>query len=275
MHRVFCEAYSGSITVTKRCEQCGSDLVAQLTAARFCPQCSAPLDHSADAAPWGVVARFVSLAEVGYFADVLEGLGISTHVRQHHEFSAMDGSWRTLYLLEVPRAQSSAAIEALKSELEVMGLDEIDAAQADNFADAADRPSSGRIWKPVVFVLVASSLAYCVGQENAARRQAAAPREHAPKREIVGGAIPDRPRGTRTDEKGDPRLPPAQQTLWESIRSLPAPLASEPEPGQPRHRLRYEKQDNTVVLEEDRDGDGLYDFARRFRGEPVVGQTAE
>jgi hypothetical protein len=271
MHRVLCEAYSGSITVTKRCEQCGSDLAAQLTAARFCPHCGLPLDNSADAAPWGVIARFVSLAEVGYFADVLEGLGVAAHVRQHHEFSAMDGSWRTLYLLEVPRTQSMAAIAALKSELEGMGLDEADAAPSDNFADAADRPSHGRIWKPVVFVLVASSLAYCVGQESAVRRQAAPPRVPASSKEMVGGAVAGRTRGAKADDK------PAQsqETLWESIRSLPAPLASEPEPGGPRHRLRYEKQDNTVVLEEDRDGDGLYDFARRFRGEPIVGQTAE
>ncbi len=257
--------------MTKRCEQCGSDLVAQVTAARFCPHCGLPFDNTADAAPWGVIARFVSLAEVGYFADVLDGLGIDAHVRQHHEFSALDGSWRTLYLLEVPRTQSAAAIEVLQSELEGMGLEEADAAQADHFGDASDRPSHGRIWKPVVFVLVASSLAYCVGQESAARRQAPPPREPVSSKEMVGGAIPGRSRGTN----GKEQTTPSQETLWESLRSLPAPLLSEPEPGGPRHRLRYEKQEHAIVLEEDRDGDGRYDFARRFRGEPVVGQTAE
>lgn len=229
-----------------RCHQCQSELLdyqqsltgqapAGRAATGFCAQCGVDLTQPPVDEGWTSIARLASLAEVGYFADLLDGREISTNVRQHNQFSAVDGGWQTTYYLQVPQILSAEATEALQRELEEM------ANHKDyNDTEEADKQPTPAIasWRPVVLVLVVGGIAYCAGR---------------------GGL--QRP----------PAPPKSTDSLWQVFTEAPSPWEYSAGLDEPRRRLRYDDQTNRILLEEDFDHDGQFDSQRWFRqGELAV-----
>lgn len=179
-----------------------------------------------EASSWAAIARLSNLAEAGYFADWLEGEGITARVFHRHSFTAVDDVWNTTYELHVPSADAERAVVILRETLTEDADDEEAAGGERNF----ERRSSGlRAGSPLLWILVAGSLAYVLGR--------------------TGGA---------------PHVQRESQTrLWQVVAESP-PLFSEPRAGQPRRCLRYDPQAREIVLLVDLDVDGQWDLQRRF-----------
>jgi hypothetical protein len=108
---------------------------------------------------WTVVARMGNLAEVGYFADILEAQDIATRVHHRHEFSALDGIWETFYELQVPGELAESAVGTLRQEL----THEDDGGHDDFLASQATRPP---MFRPLLWAAVAGGIAYWAGRSG-------------------------------------------------------------------------------------------------------------
>lgn len=220
------------------CPKCRYQWPPHQAAASACPRCGCELstdDWTANVA----IARLTNLAEIGFFADTLEGDGIATNVVQHDEFSALDGSWHSIYILQVPRRDAAAATQRLKDELAALeGQQSWDAPEEDGSQRAA---AAGSIWKPVVLVLVASGMAYFAG---------------------------------RSGFQQPPRFVPAKDSLSQALGETTVPLATERVAGRHWRQLRYDEPTRSIVLEEDFDGDGQFDRLRQFRDGHLVADFA-
>lgn len=212
----------------KHCQQCQSELSAHHYVSGVCPQCGVDLTKPVEEEGWSSIARLANLAEVGYFADLLDGQDIASNVRQHNQFNALEGGWQTSYYLQVQQADADRATEAMQRELE-----EMENAQPWDTQEEVEEPTfSTGVWRPVVLMLVAGGIAYCAGR----------------------GSL------------GRPAMGPASESsLWQMMTESTRPLESPAGLGEPRRRLRYDDRSNTVLLEEDYDDDGQFDRQRLFR----------
>src|SRR4051812_1637634 len=68
---------------------------------RSCPNCGGAIT-SHELIPWTSVARVANLAEAGFLADELVGLGIEARIHQSDDFNALNDRWTPLYLIQVP-----------------------------------------------------------------------------------------------------------------------------------------------------------------------------
>ena len=89
------------------------DIVRCDSVARFrctCPNCGGAIKQQ-DSVPWTNVARVANLAEAGFLADELVGLGIEARIHQSDDFNALNDRWTSLYLIQVPseHAEDAAA----------------------------------------------------------------------------------------------------------------------------------------------------------------------
>jgi len=213
-----------------QCPECRHRVSAFDALPDFCPKCGAMLASSEAGDGHTPVARLNNLAEVGYFADLLESQGFEPHVRQHDEFSALDGSWQTTYLLCVAARDASRAAGLLKEELQ-NSPDESNWEAAPFGADD-QQVGSLSMWKPMALLLVAGGLAYIVGRDSFPR-----PPQQQP-------AKPRSGLWQAVDDTG-------QRTFYSTGAAG-------------RTRLRFEA-DNRVFLDEDFDADGQYDRSREYR----------
>ena len=242
-----------------RCPQCRHELSPVQPPPPICPRCGADLSPDDAAYPWVSVARLTDLAEVGYFADLIEADGVSTHIIQHNEFSALDGSSQTVFLLQVPSQDSSATVEKIKRELQQTDSveDQPETPPRAGFleprppvdfsvpppADFPETPTGGvSVWRPVVLVLMAGGLVYLAGRAGLDR----------PKRPVPSG-----------------------QPLWKVLSESNAPLVEQAPSGQPTRRLRHDAASGTIILEVDLDGDGHFDWERHFREGELVQQVGQ
>jgi hypothetical protein len=221
----------------KLCPHCRTEVAAPLHASFRCPGCGRLLADE-EVSRWTSIARLANLAETGYFADLLQGGGVPTNVVHHSEFDALEGHWRTIYLLQVPEDRATLAADTLKRELAVG--DEDDGAWRGGNHEAARRgPTS--VWKPVVIILVAGGLAYCAGRSGV-----------------------DRP----------PPARPTHDEFWTAFGDLPAESVFNSHDDGVARKLTIDREARTVFLEEDYDGDGRWDRLRMFREGALVSDTA-
>jgi hypothetical protein len=142
-----------------RCTHCQTILTTHDLQAASCPHCGKALPEKVD---WQCVARMGNLAEVGYFADVLEAQSIPTRVHHRHEFSALDGSWETFYELHVPPAAADAAVQTLRQEVVIE-----DNSSADDAAPPADASERSPMLRPLFWAALAGGIAYWAGRTGA------------------------------------------------------------------------------------------------------------
>ncbi|MEX0937306.1 MAG: hypothetical protein WDZ59_05545 [Pirellulales bacterium] len=215
----------------RRCQFCHREV--RNSADGMCPYCGRVLAAESEV-QWTSVARLSNLAEAGFFSQMLADEGIESQIRQHDDFSALDGSWSSVYVMQVPQADAQRATERIRQELSSGGVEELGTTFKPETVGAAVA------WKPVALMLFAGSLAYLAGQ-------------NVPRHE---GQVP----------QNDSRA-----SLWDAVRQIETPLVSEPAAGGARFRLSYDRAHAVFLLEEDRDGDGRYDQRRAFhqRSRPV------
>jgi len=217
-----------------RCPHCGNDHSSRLEADARCPKCNwTPSEDRT----WVAVARMVSLAEAGYFADALEAHGLAARVFHRQDFNALEGYWESYYELAAQRAESATAVALLREELAALGSNDFSDSEEDlgpRFTYSASASRMARVWTPLICAALASGFAYWVGRSGMGRLT-------------------------------DTREPVT--SLWHVVAESP-PFWSEPQRGIPRRCLRFDAASQSVYLEEDVNGDGLVDHQRQFRAVP-------
>jgi hypothetical protein len=227
-----------------RCEKCQYPFSDGEPPPSFCPRCGTERSVGQGEGQWVSIARLSDLAEVGYFADVLESDGIATRVRQHDEFSAVDGSWKSIFILQVTPDCSSKAARQLREVLDRTSDDPQEVGAEGAVVDrlSLDDPSDAgttALWKPVVLILIAGSLFYT----------------------------------TRSVNRADRKHPPSSSALWDALTESDRVLSTGTAPGQPGSRLLIDRRSRTVLLQEDFNGDGRSDRTRCFRDGELVGDS--
>jgi hypothetical protein len=165
-----------------------------------------------------------NLAEVGFFADLLEAEGLTTRVQHRHDFAALDGVWETFYELHVSSDVAEKAVQVLRTEL--AGENTVDEPPLTGLETGAPRPN---MLRPLLFAAVAGGLAYWVGRSGV----------------------------------GPPPAPTRADALWHVVAESP-PFWSEPTDGFARRRLRFDAATQSVIIDDDFDGDGHFDRRRRI-----------
>jgi hypothetical protein len=182
--------------------------------------------------PWIDVARVNNLAEAGFLTDELVGLGIDARIYQLEEFSALTDRWTSLYLIRVPAGMASEAAAQIRQYLADEGAER--EAESAAFRFAHEQPMDPLLWRPVALVILAGVSSFVLGQRFSDQNE----------------AKPDR-RASRN-------------SLLSAVDAAGRPFVSEPAPGQPRHRLSFDRRHETWFLDTDRDHDGRYDSRKAF-----------
>jgi hypothetical protein len=230
-----------------------------------CPHCRQEIELSAGGSAdlvefpdqdWVPVARLADAAEAAYFCDVLEQRDIAAFLVPSDQINALDGGWSTSYVIKVPANARQRATDVLREE--VAETDDAGSLRSDAF-ESGGRPSSARtanagrspaarspvgdadatfagesmlpgLWKGGLVVgLLASGLAV-MGLRGCDVRPGIA----------------------------DP-TPASENPLCRALGETPGALVSTQ-----GRRLSYDATDDRFVLEEDFDGDGIYDRRREF-----------
>ena len=201
-------------------------------ATAICPKCRSEV-RVPEPAEWASVVRTASLAEAGYLANELEAGGFESQVQQHDSFSAVDGSWSTLFLIQVPAEQAQQSADYLRSHLADTDL-------SAPIAAAEEMPERGTvIWRPLALMIVAGATVLLVGHKMRELR-------------------------VRQQE------PPSRARLLTVLEQIDRPFVSVGHGHAPnRFRLVFSRHGQFWRLQEDMDGDGQYDREWRFR-EPVL-----
>ncbi len=218
------------------CPQCASSVdIGRLQGRRdTCPDCGAPLRQDLQR-PWIDVARVTNLAEAGFLTDELVGLGIDARIHQLQDFSAVADSWASLYLIRVPAGAAHDAAARIRQHLAEDSAEQ-EADPAVFRFSSHDEPFDPLFWRPVALVVLAGVASFVLGQRFS----------------------------DRNDAKFERR--PPRDSLASAVEAIGQPLVSESAPGQPRHRLSFDRQRGKWFLDLDHDGDGQYDNRRAFQG---------
>lgn len=212
------------------CQQCARPVepVESNRSPQTCPRCGATLQQEQKSG-WVNVARLTNLAEAGFLADELVSDGLEARIYSSESFSALTDNWTLSYMIQVPTASAHEAAARIRRWLADEQASEQELAGQFGNDDAADPVH----WRPVAVVLVAGAMCFVLGHQLA----------------------------QRTAE----RRPVARDSLAATIDAIGEPLLTEPIPGVPRHRLSYQRGDQTWLLDTDTDGDGRFDTRRRFQ----------
>lgn len=233
-----------------RCPYCHARLPVEPE--RACPSCGARWSEGENdpmVENWHPIARFTYVAEAGYFADVLESMGIPSRVEYRDRISASDGHWQTEYELQVPAANRDMALGVLKRALE---SDTAKPGQSDRNREsvhALEGTPSGQAWwfdaprnpwadvmqekstashppraKWLLWALLAGTLGYCAGRQ---------------------------PIGWDGPTSGD-------VVFWRRVAES-APWVSRPHGAIPCSTLRYDASRRVLTIELDQDGDGRFE----------------
>jgi hypothetical protein len=195
-----------------------------------CPHCGTEVARNADNS-WIDVARVTNLAEAGFLSDELIGMDIDAQIYQLEEFSALTDRWSTVYLIRVPSHLGHAAAAQIRQHLaeEVAETD----SGAMGFRFSADAESMDPLlWRPVALVVLAGVASFLLGQRFS--------EQHVDRR-------------------------PTRGNLSTALGAIGRPLTTEPVPGQPCHRLSFDRRNEIWYLDTDRDSDGLFESRQRFQ----------
>jgi hypothetical protein len=186
---------------------------------------------------WVSVVRTGNLAEAGYLANELEAEGFHSRVEQHDSFSAIDGSWTSVFLIQVPSEEVQESADHLRVHLAETELAQPIAA-ADVFLDDASQRGAV-VWRPIALMIVAGAAILFIGQKM---------------REL----------------RGRQHEPPSRARLMHALENIDRPFVSvDPNHAPNRFRILYSHQARIWRLQEDMDGDGSYDREWRFAGSAI------
>jgi len=192
--------------------------------------------------PWFTVARLTNLAEVGYYADLLETQGYATNVDRRDEFSAIDGAWNTRYLLQVKAENGIHAAEVMKDDLVKTGDH---TTLGTDLGDEPNLPRGNFFGQSGLFYRAAISIV------------------------VIGFALLVAERMSRSRIG----LSSTDDALWEAVEHLQAELRSSNAAG-PDARMFHEKSSDTILLIDDVNRDGRFDRLRQFRNGRLI-ETVE
>jgi hypothetical protein len=196
-----------------------------------CPHCGAAASTGSHR-PWIDVARVANLAEAGFLTDELVGRDMDARIHQMEEFSAVTDRWATMYFIRVPSEQAPAAAAWIRQQL----ADDADmdgASESGEFHFSTIEESvDPAFWRPVVLVVLAGVASFVLGQHF-------------------------------SDQQG--RRLPGGNSLASAVDRIGRPLLTEPVPGQPRHRLVFDRRRESWILDTDRDADGHFESRQQFQ----------
>ena len=204
-----------------------------------CPACRQDLPVE-NGQTWLPVARLADLAEAGFMANLLADNGVPSRIRQYDDFSALDGGWASIYVLQVRDEDARKAVDSIQRELANAPQEPLEQGETTDEAtdeatetvEADTAEATPLAWHAVAWVLVAGGIVWA-GYGG------------------PGGRVPAR----RAEER---------PTLLKAIERIGVPLSSESPPGRPRYRLSFDDVTDQFQLDEDRDGDGRYERRRRY-----------
>jgi hypothetical protein len=222
-----------------------------------CPHCRTVVDRPPPT-EWVSIVRCTNVAEAGYLANVLAGEGIETHIEQHDSFSAIDGHWVSMFLLQAPADAAQRAAERIRDQL---AQDEV--AAADSYLDPppaaqTKAPPAGREHAPVEAGIPFGRLT---------REDTPAPADWRPLALILLAGVAIVVIGLQLRESNRrPAQPPTGPMLLRALEQIDRPFVSQPRPGDPRrYRLRFDGRRRIWHLDVDTNGDGRYDRRKAFR----------
>ncbi|MBN1851757.1 MAG: hypothetical protein JW829_03505 [Pirellulales bacterium] len=204
------------------------------------PITAVPGPHDPGTSPiqWSTVARSTNMAEMGYLAHQLECRGYEVRIEQHDSFSALDGSWTSLYLLQVPAGDAEPSAHAIQEQLSLDETDsDVDSLLAGELAPEVPDDGLGTpaFWRPVALIVFAGVALLFVGHRM---------------RELRG---PD-------------ANPPHSPSLLRALEKIDQPFVSQPSPSNSkRYRITFDRHQHRWYLDTDIDGDGVYDQHHTFR----------
>jgi hypothetical protein len=213
------------------CPKCAStvDIAYSKTSQAACPYCGADRGGSQENS-WIDVARVANLAEAGFLTDELIGLEIDAQIYQLEEFSALTDRWSTVYLIRVPSHLGHEAAAHIRQHLAEEAAEPDSAVMGFRFSADAESMDP-LLWRPVALVVLAGVASFLLGQRFS--------EPHVDRR-------------------------PTRGNLSTALGAIGRPLATEPVPGQPCHRLSFDRRKEIWYLDTDRDSDGLFETRQRF-----------
>jgi hypothetical protein len=215
------------------CPQCGCTTDSTLFAAsrEMCCHCGARLRPEEDQS-WINVARLTNLAEAGFLADELTGLGYESQVHQQQEFSALTDRWTSQYLIRVHKDVAREAASHIRQYM----ADADPVAERSQYRFAThDESFDPTLWRPVALVILAGVSSFVLGQRFSDQN------------------------GAKVDRR------PSRDSLSSAIETIDRPFVTAPARGQPAHRLSFDRQRQRWILDTDRDSDGHFDSRQAFQ----------
>jgi hypothetical protein len=179
--------------------------------------------------PWVDVARVANLAEAGYIADELTGLGFQTRVQPLKEFSAANDRWSDHYLIRVPEPSALAAAELVREHLSPDSpnnrtlLTTIRNSVADENGHSA--------WKPIASIVLVSVTSFILGHQL-------------------------------TEGPATRRVP--TNALAAALSETGQAFVSKLRPNQAQYQLSFDQPHRLWTLSADRDHDGVFESSRQF-----------
>jgi hypothetical protein len=195
-----------------------------------CPRCGADVGRAQDGS-WIDVARVANLAEAGFLTDELIGMDIDAQIYQLEEFSALTDRWSTVYLIRVPSQLGHEAAAQIRQHLADEAAETESGAM--RFRFSADAESMDPLfWRPVALVVLAGVASFLLGQRF-------------------------------SDQHVD--RGPTRGNLSTALGAIGRPLQTEPVPGQPCHRLSFDRRKQILYLDTDRGSDGFFESRQQFQ----------
>lgn len=171
-----------------KCTYCGNEAHLQEPTPRFCCQCGEVLPPTGSNEAWHPLARFLSVADAGYHADILTAEGIHCRVVHQSDFDETRSGWQQRFVLMVPESQVQSATESLKMHLdadeEVDGFSGIPATQSEK------RPVIAKAWPLVATTLIGAVFGAAITSQPENR---SAVTEAGQNIDEAGGAQPKQP----------------------------------------------------------------------------------
>ncbi len=178
---------------------------------------------------WVDLLRVANLAEAGFIADELTGLGIQARVQKLNEFSAASDRWSDHYLIRVPENSASAAAELVRTHLlqDAPNSRTLLATLRNTLADENGHAA----WKPIVSIVLVSVTSFMLGHEL-------------------------------TEAPATRRAP--QNALAAALSETNQAFVSKSGPNQAQYRLSFDQPHRVWTLSTDRDHDGVFESSREF-----------
>ncbi len=223
------------------CRNCGCSVTDERPHA-LCQQCEASSLTVTEADDWVPIARMANLAEAGFLCELLDSRGLPARLDQLNDFSAVDGTWQTRFILKVPSDFRARATDLLRDEVATFHAedksDDVSAEMGASASPEMPRPQLLSIIGPLLLLAMVAMSSYAAGR-------------------AVGRPMPG---------------PAISSDLWGALRETTQPLISVSPDGKLQRQLQFDRDEGTLILEDDRDGDGRFDRRRVFREDSVVAQ---